>query len=473
MWNPEHYTTAAFLLPRLLGFIYFCAIGAFLFQILGLLGKNGILPIREYLDLFRIRYPKKRFFYVPSLFWINSSDQALMGLTLTGTFLSILLMLGFYPSLSLALLFLIYLSIVSTGQEFLGFGWESLLLEITFYTFWVSLTPVPNGMMWICLNFLLFRFHFQAGASKLQSCDHCWRDMTALSFHYQSQPLPNTWAWYVYKWPIWFHRLSTLSMFVIEIGVPFGLFLTDEIRAAAGIAMIGLQFIIWLTGNFSFLNHLTAVFSTIAFSNAFFAPLIKPIEAQASSVFLTSMLTFMGTLFLGLQLIRALHQLQPYRCPWAKWLYWLSPFHLVNRYGLFALMTKERIEIIVEGSEDGVNWKEYLFKYKPSEITRRPRRISPFQPRLDWQMWFLPFDDFESENWFHQFMYHLLKGTPAVVKLIRDNPFAESPPRYIRAVMYDYKFSSRKQKKELGWWWQREFVGLYSPVMSLKYPKAS
>ena len=194
MWNPESYTTTALLLPRLLGFIYFCAIGAFFFQIKGLLGKNGILPICDYLKYFRSQPIQRRLFYIPSLFWLNASDRALIGSTLLGIFISIILMLGYFPTICLGLLFVFYLSIVSVGQDFLSFGWESFLLEITFYTFWVSLTPIPNLMMWINLNFLLFRFHIQAGAVKLQSHDPAWRNLTALAFHYQSQPLPNTWA---------------------------------------------------------------------------------------------------------------------------------------------------------------------------------------------------------------------------------------------------------------------------------------
>lgn len=468
MWNPEDYTTTAHQLPRLLGFIYFWAIGAFLFQILGLLGKNGILPVKDYLDYFRVHETKKRYIYLPSLFWFNASDNALMIVTALGTCLSVLLMFGFYPSLLLALLFVIYLSMVSVGQDFLSFGWESLLLEITFYTFLVSLTPVPNAIAWFCLNFLLFRFFVQAGASKLQSHDHNWRNLSALWFHYQSQPLPNTWAWYVYKLPLSFHRFSTIFMFVMELAVPFGLFFTDEIRAWTGVALIGFQFIIWLTGNFSFLNHLSAVLSTIAFSNAVFAPLILPVTVTPAPLILDVFLTCIGSVFLGLQIVRFWNHFQRHQTLAAKWLYALAPFHLVNRYGLFAIMTTQRIEIVIEGSHDGVEWEEYLCKYKPSEITRRPRRISPYQPRLDWQMWFLPFDRFELENWFHRFLYHLLKGTPDVVKLVRYNPFTNNPPKYIRAVMYDYQFSSRKQKKELGWWWQRENLGLYSPVMSLK-----
>lgn len=468
MWNPESYTTAAALLPRLLGFIYFFAFGAFLFQIRGLIGKNGILPITDYLNFFRWRYPTKRIFYIPTLFWLNESDRALMGLTIVGTLLSMVLMLGFYPALCLGLLFFLYLSIVSVGQDFLSFGWESFLLEITFYTFLVSLTPIPNMMAWICLNFLLFRFHIQAGAVKLQSHDPTWRNLTAAGFHYQSQPLPNTWAWYVYKWPEGIHKASTFFMFAVELVIPFGLFLTDEIRAGAGVAFIGMQFIFWLTGNFSYLNHLTAAFSIIAFNNAFLSPLISPPEVHPTHWVIEILLSVIGAVFFILQVMRFWQHFQPYRYFFDKWLYWLAPFHLVNRYGLFAIMTTKRYEIVIEGSEDGKIWKEYLCRYKPSEITRRPRRISPYQPRIDWQMWFLPFGHFEGEGWFQQFLYHLLKGTPEVLKLLRFNPFPHTPPTYIRALMYDYQFSTRKQKKEKGWWWQRDLLGLYSPVMALK-----
>lgn len=467
MWNPENYSISIHLLPRFLGFIYFWAIGAFLYQILGLIGKNGILPLQDYLHLLRKNYPKKRFFYAPTLFWMTSSDWAIMGVTILGTFLSVLLMLGYFPSLMLALLFIIYLSIVSAGQEFLSFGWESLLLEITFYTFWASLTPVPNIWMFICLNFLLFRFYFQAGLCKLQSTDQSWRSLTALWYHYQSQPLPNTWAWYVYKFPLSFHRVSTLVMFIIELIIPFGLFFSDQVRALTGIAYICLQLIIWLTGNFSYLNHMTAFFSIIAFTNVYLSPLFPLPETEPASPALNILISILGITFLFLQMIRLWNHLKPYHGICSKWLYCLSPFHLVNRYGLFAVMTKERIEIVIEGSADGVIWKEYLCHYKPSEITRRPRRISPYQPRIDWQMWFLPFSDFETESWFHRFLYHLLKGTPEVLKLIRYNPFPDLPPKHIRAVMYDYRFSTRQQKKERGWWWQRKFVGLYSPILSL------
>ncbi len=471
MWNPDSYTMAALLLPRLLGFVYLFAIGAFLFQIRGLIGENGILPLKDYLYHLKNYYSSKRFLYVPSVFWLSATDRALMSVIWLGTGLSIALILGIYPPLCLGLLYLIYLSITSAGQDFLQFGWESFLLETTFYTFWMSLTPVPNLMIWICLNLLLFRFHFQAGAVKLQSRDQSWRHLTALAFHYQTQPLPNTQAWYVYKWPLTFHKFSAVLMFAIELIFPFGLLFGEEIRAGVGAAFIGLQVMIWATGNFSYLNYLTSALSIIAFSNSFLGVPFAP-SLPSSNKFLTILLSFVGAIFILLQLVQLWHHFWPKR-RLARWLYSLYPYHLVNPYGIFAVMTTERYEIIIEGSHDGHDWQEYLCRYKPSEITRRPRRIAPYQPRIDWQMWFLPFDDFEAQTWFHQFLYHILKGTPEVLKLMRYNPFAEKPPKYVRAVMYDYKFSSYQEKKEQGWWWKRSWMGNYSPVMMLKEKKVS
>lgn len=468
MWNSESYTIAAYLLPRFLGLIYFFAIGALLLQIKGLLGRNGILPISTFLSQFQSLTLTEKWFYIPSLFWLNTSDTNLRLTLVIGLFTSIALLLGFFPSLCLAVLFIVYLSIVTTGQEFLSFGWESFLLEITFYTFFVSLTTIPNPMIWLCINLLLFRFFIQAGAVKLQSHDFCWRDLTALSYHYESQPLPNMWAWFIHRWPLSFHKLSTFFMFIVELILPFGLFFNDFVRAIVGLNLIGLQVLIWMTGNLSFLNHLTIVFCVIAFSNQYLSIWVNPPVTSQTSWFLNDLLSCIGLAFIILQLVRLWNHFVPQKKQLETLLRLVSFFHLVNRYGLFAIMTKERHEIVIEGSEDGKVWQEYLCKYKPSEITRRPRRISPFQPRLDWQMWFLPFDNFESASWFHQFLYHLLIGTPEVLRLLRHNPFPHAPPKFIRALIYDYKFSTSQQRIEKGWWWQRKLLGSFSPTLRLK-----
>jgi hypothetical protein len=467
MLHLESYTIIASLFPRLLGFIYFFAFGAFLFQILGLLGSKGILPVTDFLDLIKSRFPKKFFYYVPSLFWINGSDKALLGLVGTGVLLSIGLMLGFFPFFLLLLVYILYLSIVSIGQDFLSFGWEGFLLEITAYACLLSLTSVPNLMIWICINLLLFRFHFQAGAVKLQSHDLTWSNLTALAFHYQTQPLPNTIAWFVHKFPMWFHKLSTLLMFFIELIVPFALFFTEEMRLAVFAGFFGLQFFIWATGNFSYLNHLTAVFCTLLLNNKTLGYFFSVPSAETPSLFLVGILFALGSFCTFMQLLQLKHHFFPKK--WiAKWLYWFSYFHLFNRYGIFAVMTTRRYEIIIEGSRDNETWQEYAFYYKPSEITRRPRRISPYQPRLDWQVWFLPFTDFSSERWLQHFLFHLLKGTEDVLKLIRTNPFPDQPPNYIRCQIYEYVFSDIKEKREEGVWWKRTYIGPYSPVLSLK-----
>lgn len=468
MFDPASYTYAAHLLPRLLGLIYFFALGALLLQIKGLIGKDGILPLKKFLEFIHFYHPEKKFSLTPTLFWINCSDRAIVGLTLVGTLLSLTLMFGYYPSLILALLFIIHLSIVTAGQDFLSFGWEGLLLEITFQTFLISLTAVPTMMVWISLNFLLLRFHLQAGTNKLFYGDSSWKDLTAIAYHYQSQPLPNTVAWYAHKLPMSFQKMSVVLMYLIEIVVPFGLFFGEGIRLFTFITLFSLQYLIWLTGNFSYLNFLTAVFLVILVSNSYLSPFFTYESQQIETpLFLEIALSAIGVILISLQSLRLWHHFSPTSfC--SKIFRKLSPFHLVNTYAIFAGMTKVRYEIVVEGSEDGAEWKEYLFSYKPSEVTRRPRRIAPYQPRLDWQMWFLPFHEFESAEWFQKFLYHLLKGTPSVLQLIRYNPFKDQPPRYIRAVIYEYQFTSWAEKNSNGNWWKRSFVDFYSPMLSLR-----
>lgn len=465
MFTPETYTIAASLLPRLLGFIYFFAFGAFLFQIKGLLGKNGILPMGSFLDLVKARYPRSCYSLLPTLFWLDASNWALMGLVMTGTALSVLLMLGFYPPLMLFLLYVLYISIVSAGQDFLSFGWEGFLLEITANAFLLSWSSPPNPIVWISLNMVLFRFHLQAGAVKIQSQDPNWRNLTAVKYHYQSQPIPNFVAWYVYKLPMWFHKFSTALMFVIELVVPFAMFGTDEMRLIVFFAFVGLQLTIWATGNFSYLNHLTVVLSVILVANRYFEPWFAVPEVSYPGLTLDILGTLLGGILLFYQLIQLWQHFFPNRT-FNRWLNVLSPWHLCNRYGIFAVMTTTRYEIVIEGSDDGIEWKEYAFYHKPSEIDRRPRRISPYQPRLDWQAWFLPFGRY-GEEWFFSLLLHLLKGSPDVLKLLRVNPFSDHPPRYIRSLAYEYVFTTAEEKKETGNWWKRTYVEAFTKTFSL------
>ncbi len=467
MLNPEDYTIICAWFPRLLGLVYLFAFWPFLFQIKGLLGEGGILPVSSYLGWIKRLRPKDYYKISPTLFWLRSDDKALFCVTMAGVICSIFLIFGIYPTMMLFALFILYFSIISVGQDFLSFGWEVLLQEIALNTFVLSLTPVPNLMAWISINFLLFRFHIQSGAVKLQSGDPNWRNCTAISYHYESQPIPNTLAWYVHKMPMWFHKLSCYIMFAIELIVPLFIFLSDDFRLAACVLFVALQLFIYLTGNFSYLNHMTAVFSLILLSNnflekaGFHAP---PIEA--SPLWLDISLTLLGTLLLLLQIARFWDHFFPTR-QLHTLLNKVSLFYIANRYGIFAVMTTTRYEVVVEGSSDGLDWQEYDFYHKPGSLFRRPRRISPYQPRLDWQVWFLPFSHFSEEEWFQGFLLHLLKGSKEVLKLLRHNPFPDSPPKYIRAQMYVYTFTSFKEKQQTGAWWRRTFIGPYCPSYSL------
>lgn len=425
--------------------------------------------MEQYLQLIKRRWGKKAYYYIPSLFWLNASDAALMALVISGTILSALLVFGIMPWLLLPLIFVLHLSLVSAGQDFLSFGWESFLLEITFNTLFLIWSWPPNPISWISLNLLLFRFHFQAGVSKIFSRDANWRNLTAIWYHYQSQPIPNTQAWYVHKFPMWFHKLSTAMMFFIELIVPFGIFATDDIRFVTCILLVGLQLFIWATGNFSYLNHLSAVFSLILISDPILQYMftVTPPQQVESPLLLQIFTWTCGSALLFLQIISLWNYLFTYNHTFDKILRWLAPFHIANRYGIFAIMTTERIEIVIEGSYDNVEWKEYLFRQKPSELTRRPRRISPYQPRLDWQAWFLPFTGYHQEWWFQSFLTRLLQGSPEVLKLLRHNPFPDKPPKIVRALAYDYEFTDAETKKKSGAWWKRRFVGFYAPPVML------
>jgi lipase maturation factor 1 len=464
MYDPAHSNIVIHYFPQLLGIVYFFLFWPFLFQMKGLFGKNGILPINIYLSSIGYRLGKKACYYIPSLFWFNSSDSAIMALPIIGTIVSILLILGIYPVILLPVLLILHLSIISAGQEFLSFGWEGFLMEIGLYTFLLILAPSPNLVVWWALNLLLFRFHFEGGISKLLSRDVNWRNLTALDYHYFTQPLPNTQAFFFHKLPMWFQKFSCLLMFIIEIIVPFAIFGTEEMRLGAFCALFGLQFFIWLTGNFSYLNHMTAIFCAILISDAYLRPLIGDVPAPSPTPWPVVMLmTTLGVIFVAGQILRIWTHFS-YIPAVNNLLRLLSPFRIVNRYGIFAVMTTKRYEVTIEGSDDGENWKEYAFKWKPSEPSRRPRRVSPYQPRLDWQVWFLPFTMFEAEPWFKQFLYRLLQGSPEVLKLLRHNPFPDSPPEYIRAVLYDYEYTSWKEWRKTGNWWRREFSGPYSPT---------
>lgn len=461
---------------KVLGLIYFIAFVSFGLQITGLIGSNGILPAGDFLRGVWEYYGPKSYWLVPTIFWLNAGDTFLQMVPLVGAALSLLLLFGFARKAILILLFLAYLSLVSAGQDFMAFQWDLLLLETGFLAIFASSSSA--AITWL-FRWLLFRLMFLSGALKLLSGDPTWRNLTALDFHYETQPLPTVLGWLMYQLPAWTHRVSVIMMFLIELAVPCLYFISRPrwLRYLAAGATLLLQLLIFLTGNFGFFNPLTMALCLFLFDDASLLRVLprrlvrkipktptQPQESPASRL-VVMLLTVVIIFISGFQLIGIFSGYVP--SPVRVVLNWVAPFHIVNTYGLFTVMTTTRPEIIIEGSNDGQTWLAYEFKYKPGAVQRPPLQVAPHQPRLDWQMWFAALGDNSRQPWFANFMLRLQQGSPQVLALLDNNPFPKAPPRYVRAWLYRYDFTDFTTLRTEGTWWRRERIGLYFPRPAL------
>lgn len=464
--RPERYSFSSFLFLRFLAVIFAIAFYSLSTQILGLAGSQGIVPADLFLQEGAKFLGGNRYGALPTLFWLHPADAFLQFFCYGGMVLSLLLFVGILPGLILFLLWAFYLSLVVVGQEFLSFQWDVLLLEVGFFA--IFLAPVmlwefkknqsfdPPSLARLTLKLLLFKLMFSSGLVKLASGDPAWRNLTALNYHYLTQPLPPWTAWYAHQWPSFFQRFSTFVMFIVELGVPFLFFMPRKIRHAGAFITILFQGLIMLTGNYCFFNLLAIALCLLLLDDLFWKRFLPKDKKEKSSAAAFSLAGQCLAIFL--MVTASFLQIS-----------WMEPFRTVNHYGLFAVMTKQRDEIILEGSLDGKTWKEYEFRYKPGNLKKKPGFVQPFQPRLDWQMWFAALSNFRSNRWLVNLCIHLLAGpTPAITQFFSSNPFPDKPPVYLRAVLYSYRFSTPKEKKEQGVWWARHPKGLYMPVMSLK-----
>jgi lipase maturation factor 1 len=450
------------LFPRFLGGVYFIAFFSLLIQVQGLFGSNGVLPVSEYLAEIRSYVKKSPLLSIPTLFWWNSSDRALTGACILGLFLSILLIAGGPPVPLLLILWILYLSFVAVGQEFLSYQWDTLLLEVGFMTIFLPLaTPAPEFVV-LTYRFFLFRFMISAGAVKILSNDPTWRNLTALCYHYWTQPIPNRVAWYAHQLPARVQKFSTLATLVIELAFPVLALGPQPARLVCLAMLIFLQLLIFSTGNYGFFNIISIVLALPLLDDRllgryFILPTASPYEPAAIVV------TAIFAIFLLLNMAQL--SMFFYRPRWLnRLLSRLSPFMISNHYGLFAVMTTERYELVLEGSNDGNEWAEYEFRWKPGDVRRPPRQVAPHMPRLDWQMWFAALDPRTLEPWLRSMMVRLLEGSRAVSSLLERNPFPDTPPIYIRVVVYRYHFTSRQAKRADGSWWERSEVGRFRPM---------
>jgi hypothetical protein len=467
------------LIQRGMAAIYLVAFLSVIRQFKPLLGEKGLLPVPEFLRRTSWRE-------TPSVFHWRYSDRLLDVVAWSGLIISALALFGItergpVPASIAAWLILygLYLSIVNVGQNFFGFGWESMLLEAGFFTAFLGPAHTqPTIIPIIILRWMLFRTEMGAGLIKLRH-DPCWRDLTCLYYHYETQPLPNPLSWYFHRVPKSMHRFSALISHFIQVIVPFGLFAPQPIAAIAGALLISQQLLLIVSGNYSWLNWLTVILGLSAFDDrilSVFLPLHMP-ALSARPISFDILLYLLAAVTIALSIKPVLNLISPHQ----MMNYSYNPLHLVGAYGAFGQVGRERYEIIIEGTTDRVitaatQWREYSFKAKPGDPKRTPPQVAPYHLRLDWLIWFLPFSVVVTPSgirvpgysrWFFTFIQRLLTNDRALLSLMGPNPFPDAPPAFIRALFYRYRYTTPEQNRQTGNWWSRQLLGTYLPPMSV------
>jgi hypothetical protein len=466
---------------RLFGLTALVAVGSFWSQLSGLIGSQGIWPAAEMLAWHRQRLGGASFTELPTLAWLSASDGSLHLLAALTTVAALLLAVGVAPRVSAGVLWLGYLSLVKIGGPFLSFQWDVLLIETAFLAMlfapagllpWPTRESPPSRLTLFLLRFLSARLMLLSGLVKILSGDTAWRTLTAFRYHYWTQPLP-TWTSHITHYlPDWVHTASCAVMFVIELVLPFFAFGPRLLRLSAFAGFAGLQLALIATGNYSFFNWLSLALCVPLLDDRALQTLARrPLPMREgpeprARLWKRVSLGVVAALLVTLATAESAQRLWRFEAP--AWVERLSTFHTANSYGAFAVMTKTRPEIIVEGSRDGLSWQTYEFPYKPGAVDRRPEFIAPLQPRLDWQMWFAALGQCNSNPWFIRFQQRLLEGSAPVISLLEVNPFGSEPPRYLRSTVYQYRFSTPLDRHERGVWWQRERQGPYCPTLTLQ-----
>ncbi len=489
----ETYYFTRWVFLRLLGIIYLIAFVSLGVQITGLVGRQGILPAHEFLEAVSSIAGKTAHRVLPTIFWLNSSDVFLRYICIAGAGLSVLLIFGILPVLCCLVLWFLYLSLFNIGQDFLGFQWDILLLETGFLAiFFAPLTfkggdrfSPPSKIVLALFWWLLFRLMFSSGYVKLASGDETWRTLTALHFHYETQPIPSPGSWFFHSLSETFQKFSVIVMFIIELLLPFSIFMPLKFRRIGCAILIFLQALIMVTGNYGFFNILAIALCLLLLDDVSWPnwarqkilPEERTVDPAPKRRWPVWVALPLAAVLLFLSISQTGVRLAGKRIPVPESLVTLQralvPFYLTGTYGLFAVMTTSRPEIIIEGSNNGNDWLEYEFKYKAGPLDRMPPFVAPHMPRLDWQMWFAALGTYGRSSWFTKFLIRLLQNSADVINLLEKNPFPDSPPKYVRALLYDYRFTNFEEKKTTGHWWKRKYLRPYHPAISLQPPASS
>lgn len=519
---------ARWLFLRALGVIYFSAFYSLVFQIRGLIGPDGILPAGAHLKEVAEQLGHYRFWYAPTLFWFSSSGRMLTLICFVGMLAAILLVLNFWPRALLIVCFVCFLSFVAAAGDFSGYQSDGMLLEAGFLSLFFAPPgfrprlapshPPVRGALYL-LIWEWFRIYFESGVAKIMSGDPQWRNFTALDDYYQNGPLPTWIGWYTAHLPHWFHQATTGLTLALELFLIWATFLPRRFRVILFFIVTPWQIGIILTANYTFLNYLVLVLGFLLLDDRFLQRIFPPsfrqqlLEPPAQSVagraipdaaplsLLSSAPTataanpaqdagnrsgsgnwteFRARLAPARVAVVAILLLWIFYATTVQ-LVWtispvpfpttpvslLDPFRIANRYGLFAVMTRARYEIEFQGSNDAQTWTAYPFRHKPQDIDKPPRIYAPYQPRLDWNLWFASLGEWRDNPMVLRTEWRLLANDHDVLSLFASNPFPQAPPRYVRAVLWQYWFTTIQQKRATGDWWRRQYLGLYAPSLEL------
>jgi Lipase maturation factor len=500
---------------RGLGLIYFSAFYPLLFQIKGLIGPDGILPANEYLQALA-RLGVKRFWFAPSLFWFSTGPHMLMAVCWIGIVASILLVLNVWPRASLVVCLACFLSFISASQDFSSYQSDGMLLEAGFLALFfapaglrpgLGLRSPPVRASLFLLQWEWFRIYFESGLVKLASGEQQWRNFTAMDDYYQNGPLPTWIGWYVQHLPHWFHAFATGATLSLELGLVWMLFLPRRWRIACFFVVTAWQIPVIYTANYTFLNYLVTLLGVLLLDDRclqrclprwilirFHKELVAPAnvepgrDSDSAAEGTATKIPLRGDRRTGIP--HYLHALGvAFTAVMLSWIYYattvqmiwiiapeapfptspvlaLDPFRIANRYGLFAVMTRGRYEIEFQGSNDGENWVAYPFRYKPQDLDKPPGVYAPYQPRFEWNLWFASLGYWRDNMFVVSAEERLLNNAPDVLALFAGNPFPDAPPKYVRAVIWQYWFTSLAEKRATGMWWRRKFLGLYAPELT-------
>jgi hypothetical protein len=484
---------------RALGLIYYSAFFSLVFQIRGLIGPHGILPANEYLQALAENYGHTGYWYAPTLLWFSSGSHTLSGICWVGMIASLLLVLNFWPRGTLAVCFVCFLSFVGAAQEFSGYQSDGMLLEAGF----IALFLAPGGfrpgwgedsppsrasvflLLWEC-----FRIYFESGVAKIRGGDPQWRNFTALDEYYQNGPLPTWIGWYMEHLPHWFHAATSFFTLALELVLVWAMFLPRRFRIACFFVVTAWQIGIILSANYTFLNYLVLLLGILLLDDQFVLAYLpsflkksflatkeaKPLAQQQEE---RAWRKKLGTQISALRLaVTAVMLSWIFYATFAElvWMFKplplpttpvsaLEPFRIANRYGLFAVMTRGRYEIEFQGSDDGQTWLVYPFRFKPQDPSKAPGIYAPYQPRFDWNLWFASLGSWRQEPIVVRTEQNLLRGDADVLSLFAANPFPHAPPKQVRAVIWQYWFTTPAEKSSQGLWWRSQLLGLYAPIL--------